>query len=736
MIILKQYQEDSIQELLTKGNKLLNLGGNRVIVFESPTASGKTLMVSEFLKELVIDNKNKKKISFLWAAPRKLHSQSKKKLENYFQETNILNCVNFEDLQENKINVNEILFLNWESINKEKNIIIRENERDFYLDKVIENTKKDSDHLVLIIDESHHTATSEISKKLIADISADLTIEVSATPVVKNEDEKVKVYLEHVKQEGMVKNRVILNEGYKNELTKNQISSAANKGTDIMILEESLKKRKEIELAYKSLGKNINPLILIQLPDRKSKEEDFLLEQIIEFLNKEHNINTSNRKLSIYLSEDKKNLVNISKNDNEVEVLIFKQAISLGWDCPRAQVLALFRNWKSLNFSVQTIGRIMRMPEPNKGHYSEEILNQSYVYTNISNITLKEDVSNGYLSINTSRRSKETNLKLNSVYRKRLRGKTRLDTSFINIFLKEAKKYKLKDKLKKKDNSLNMSFLSETELLNHDEVTQLTQIKSNLSIENLNDLQKIFDYFIKDNLSPLFPEERSIKRLNLSIYKFFEKDLKISYQNEFDRLIKIVLDDQNNKYFKEVIEKSIQIYIDHHQKKQEGLSSIDNWNIPEQLSYFNEVSEFKQKKSIMQPLFLRDLSKPERMFIKYLESSSDVEWWYRNGEQDKVHFALPYTNEGNESPFYVDFIVSLKGKKVGFFDTKSGFTIQEAKTSGKIDGLNEFVQSDTNFLGGIVANTKKDQSGIWKIFKKHSKELTADNYQNWSDLDF
>ncbi|GAH95392.1 unnamed protein product, partial [marine sediment metagenome] len=38
--------------------------------------------------------------------------------------------------------------------------------------------------------------------------------------------------------------------------------------------------------------------------------------------------------------------------------------IALGWDCPRAQILVLFRDWKSLTFSVQTIGRIMRMPEP------------------------------------------------------------------------------------------------------------------------------------------------------------------------------------------------------------------------------------------------------------------------------------------------------------------------------------------------------------------------------------
>ena len=58
-----------------------------------------------------------------------------------------------------------------------------------------------------------------------------------------------------------------------------------------------------------------------------------------------------------------------AKNENEVEVMILKQAIALGWDCPRAQILVLFRDWKSITFSIQTVGRIMRMPEIKKGHY-------------------------------------------------------------------------------------------------------------------------------------------------------------------------------------------------------------------------------------------------------------------------------------------------------------------------------------------------------------------------------
>ena len=65
--------------------------------------------------------------------------------------------------------------MNWESINKkDKNTIVKENEKEFYLGKIIENTKDEGREIVLIIDESHHHATSEISQNLIADIGTKI----------------------------------------------------------------------------------------------------------------------------------------------------------------------------------------------------------------------------------------------------------------------------------------------------------------------------------------------------------------------------------------------------------------------------------------------------------------------------------------------------------------------------------------------------------------------------------
>jgi len=141
MIELKDYQEKAIEKLRSEVNELLESDENKICVFKSPTGSGKTLMIAESLKRLVRLREDNKKLAFIWISVNKLHDQSKDSLERYYEDTRILKCSNFEDLQDKEIDENEILFFNWQSINKKDNIYIRENEQDNNLSNVITNTK-------------------------------------------------------------------------------------------------------------------------------------------------------------------------------------------------------------------------------------------------------------------------------------------------------------------------------------------------------------------------------------------------------------------------------------------------------------------------------------------------------------------------------------------------------------------------------------------------------------------
>ena len=736
---LKIYQENAIDELLTKAKRLLGYSGSKKLVFKSPTGSGKTIMMAEFLKQLVDDREVRQSLGFIWTAPRQLHIQSREKLENYFETSRALKCSYFEDLDDRKISENEILFFNWESINRADNVYIRDNEQDFNLSKVLERTKEDGREIILIIDEAHHHATTEISHGLIQMIGPKLTIEVTATPAtITDEDEKVFVQLDDVKKEGMIKKAVILNDDFDNFLTQGKIQTQKlSGGSEELVIDAAMKKRQELVKEFQKEGVNVNPLVLIQLPDRKTSLEDRIRERVESILKNKYKISTEkgNNKLAIWLSGEHINKENVERQDSEVEVLIFKQAIALGWDCPRAQILVLFRQWHSPIFSIQTVGRIMRMPEPDKGHYGNEILNYGYVYTNLDNIEIQEDIAKDYITIYTSKRSFDPKLSLLSCYPKRHREKTRLSPLFIEIFLKQAKEYNLKKQIDIKAKKFDLKIISDYKAEDVDALAGAKIIGDKEIKASGFDMQKLFDFFVRNNLTPFYPEDRSVGRVKESIYKFFEQELKMWYGDVWEEIVQIVLSDKNSQHFVNVINKAKEKYQMEVVKRESEMVDVENWNIPESLPYGREYSEVSVKKSIMQPFFSDGKWKPETAFIDFLEKSEKVEWWFKNGDRDATFFAVRYNN-GEEKPFYVDFIVKLKDGRIGLFDTKAGFTKQIA--GPKIDGLYKYIQNENkkgkNLFGGIVTNTERNYRGRWVYFDKTSKELKND-FSNWKDLE-
>ena len=256
MIELKHYQIDAVKQLLDNTERLLKSSENEICILQAPTGSGKTIIIAEYLKGLVSTIRNPKKFSFIWLTVRKLHDQSKDKLERYYERDRILTCSYFEDLEDRRIGENEILFINWDSINKKDiNIYVKENEQDNNLNSIVNNTKEEDRVLVLIIDESHHTASSEKSKELIEIISPKITIEVSATPHLKDSGSAiVKVPLTEVKDEEMIKTEISVNP----EFLDLKIGA---KSADELVIEQALKKRKELNEMYKIEGikyKSIN----------------------------------------------------------------------------------------------------------------------------------------------------------------------------------------------------------------------------------------------------------------------------------------------------------------------------------------------------------------------------------------------------------------------------------------------------------------------------------------------
>jgi len=740
---LKIYQENAIDGLLTKAKRLLGYSGSKKLVFKSPTGSGKTIMMAEFLKQLVDDREIRQPFSFIWIAPRPiLTNQSKEKLENYFESNRAIKCSFFDEIDDRKIGENEILFFNWEKVRRENLIYIRDNEQENNLPTILKRTKEDGREIILIVDESHYQAQSDAARSWIKEVGPRLVIEVSATPkAIEQPDETVNVHIEDVKKEGMVKKAVVLNDDFDSFIKQGKIKTQKlSGGSEELVIDAAMEKRQELVKDFQKAKVNVNPLVLIQLPDRKTSLEDRIRERVESILKNKYKITTEkgNNKLAIWLSGEHINKENVEKQDSEVEVLIFKQAIALGWDCPRAQILVLFRQWHSPIFSIQTVGRIMRMPEPDKGHYENEILNYGYVYTNLDNIEIQEDIAKDYITIYTSKRRFDPKLSLLSCYPKRHREKTRLSPLFIDIFLKQAKEYNLKKQIDIKAKRFDLKIISDYKAEDVDALAGAKIIGDKEIKASGFDMQKLFDFFVRNNLTPFYPEDRSVGRVKEAIYKFFEQELKMWYGDVWEEIVQIILSDKNSRHFVNVLDKAKEKYQSEVVKRESEMANLENWNIPESLTFNEEWEKIKVKNSIMSPLYLRKEytgKKNELAFIDLLEKSEKVEWWFKNGDRDATFFAVRYSN-GEEKPFYVDFIVKLKDDRIGLFDTKAGFTKQVA--GPKIDGLYKYIQAESKkgkkCFGGIVANTERNYRGRWVCFEKTSKDFKDKSFENWADL--
>ena len=424
--------------------------------------------------------------------------------------------------------------------------------------------------------------------------------------------------------------------------------------------------------------------------------------------------------------------------------MIFKQAIAVGWDCPRAAILILFREWKSVVFSIQTIGRIMRMPE--QRHYKESALNIGYVYTSLSDIGIAEDIAKEYITINEGKRRKDyKNIDLVAYHSKRFREETRLSSDFVPVFFQAARELKLKDKISLKHSIVDTKLIASGRISNVDQETKSIEKKGTLDLpKNEVELQQAFDMFARVNLAPFAPELRSIKRINDSIYRFFDKEFKMGV-DDWAKVQAIVLADENQQAVVDTINRAKELYQDIVGRgKQELIKNDEPWNIPPAVNYNATFVAKDYKRSIIQPYYAKSKgagilstfeedSEIEVEFIKYLEKAKGVKWWFKNGKSDATYFAVPYSENGQERAFYPDFIVMMIDGRIGLFDTKGGLTAQTA--TDRAEGLASYILSEKKkgkkLGGGIVVPDKKS----WRYHSGKGYNFNPKDLTSWEFLD-
>ena len=478
---------------------------------------------------------------------------------------------------------------------------------------------------------------------------------------------------------------------------------------------------------------------MIQLPNETKKEsalDNQIIEEVETYL-KAKDITTQNHRLAVWLSNEKSNLEDIEEADSFTDVLLFKQAIALGWDCPRAAVLLIFREIKQEHFGIQTVGRILRMPE--QKHYVNPILNNGYVYTNLSKDVIhivQEDID--YIVQNRAIRienyqplaldstfvnTRLTRNRLGSKFRKCLYqaaeayfGLTRDATQTNGLTIEEFNKKQLATKFIELDvDQIEIPIPKDVELAIVEGATRVEDKEK--FAKTTNELNVLFRQFCRDHVGG-YAKADSTPVLELGLKMLFEDYV---LMDEF-RAIKVILFENHKPKFVGLIDQALEKHELLLQQKAAQMSKRvehTQWDVPKE-RIFNEYYQFRNvEQHALEPFYeYTSASRPEREFVSFLEQhKTHLEWWYKNGDKNKEDFAVTYEDiNGVTRGFYVDFVIKLKNGTIALFDTKTldsdpNFT---RKHNALFNYLKEKSTTDKPLMGGVIVPRSKSDYSVWK----------------------
>lgn len=719
---LKEFQLNAVKKLFEAMETPA-----RDIILKSPTGSGKTIILTYFMHQYI---QSFPKTVFVWLTPGKgnLEEQSKAKMDKYIHasQTKLLSDVMTAGFEEN-----DSCFINWEKLTKKGNNALKDSERTNFLEH-IQHALNDGIRFVIIVDESHQNNTIK-ADEIIQYFHTDKIIRCSATPKGIAKAEIIEIPEEEVIAAGLIKKMLVINQDFPQSIeTENQTA---------FLLEKALGKQRELRAAFLQGGNDINPLIVIQIPNKS----ETLLDGVERYLETQ-GLTYENGQLAVWLSDRHENLDGIDEPNAPTTAVIIKQAVATGWDCPRAHILVKLRDNMDETFEIQTIGRIRRMPEAK--HYDNDLLDSCYLYTFDEKFTagVKMALDKGALNACTLFLKNEyKDITLTGEQRTMVTS-TRNPQKALQAIVSYAQK-ELGIGTNKAENRTRLQaagYEMSENIVKHTisgETATLDFAAADMNTiavtEKLNTHTHGRDYHHKiGKIGMEIGMEYSY--MNTIIRKLFDKNFKYSRKilaleprevyafviNNADRLRHLVREAMAYELAQLSLEVPAKSYYD--------------FRIPQScmFTYNGEAkTQLVMKKNVYQNYLssAAPRSTPEVKFEKFCERSESVEWWYKNGDKGNEYFSIVYVDNSNRQKlFYPDYIISV-GSQIWIIETKGGF--DRSGNSQDIDlytpkkfGVLKAYLDEHGLKGGIVRNDATTDE-LCICMEHYSDDIGSDDWQ-------
>lgn len=744
-IELLPFQNDAVRKLQEAVES-----GKSNIILKSCTGSGKTIILTHFMAEYL---KCYSKTVFVWFTPGKgnLEEQSKRKMDLYIHNSHTKLLA---DVMTSGFADGDCCFINWELLNKSKNNARKESENTNF-DEFVQRALDDGLDFKLIIDESHSNDTLK-AKEIVELFKASTIIRASATPKGFDKSaEIIEIPESSVIEQGLIKKLLVINEGFGKFdgklISENQVS---------FLLEKALEKQRELRSKFLKIGVQVNPLILVQMPN----SSDLLFYSVLEWFENQK-ISVENGNLAIWMNEKNKkagksgismheNLEGIEQNSAAPIAMIFKMAVATGWDCPRAQILVKLRDNMGESFEIQTFGRIRRMPEAK--HYNDDELDSCYLYTFDEKFVEGAKTQLGKSALDASLihlKDEYKDIELISEQRPDIEDENDPKKAMKSIVEHFKHKYELGESAEK-----NKKLLEINGYVFEDFITNSTKYgRIHLSVQT-DKLQHV-DFKIPLNTHIHGREyHHQIGRIS--------SDISLSYE-KVNAIVRRLFCRERNFCFrgKKILNLEIRslyaFVINNIEKLREdfklamteqicqeslGLNSGDivkkKFKFPRDCLFTYDSSEMSQRIYTKNVYFdylesAEYRSAGEKAFERFCEKSDYVKWFYKNGDKGTDYYSVIYEdNNGKQRVFYPDYVLGTE-KGIWIIETKGGEDKDgnnldvDLFSAKKFEALKQYVKISQNdgieLFGGFV---RKDSAGILCICTdKYSDRIARPNWQ-------
>lgn len=396
----------------------------QIVSYTAPTGAGKTIVMSALIESILFGDDtypDQLDAIFVWLSDSpELNQQSKDKIDLKADKITLDQCriITDDSFDQEILDDGNIYFLNTQKLGKSSNLTKHGDSRTYTIWETLRNTVREkSDRLYFIIDEAHRgmqgrdaAKATTIMQKFLKGSPDDglpampVVIGMTATPErfnnlasgIMSTTHFVVTTADEVRASGLLKDRII-------------ITYPDTVNNDMAVLQAAADNWKEkwehwTQYCFEQHYAYVNPILVIQVQNGSGSQLsatdlDDCLQKIEERTGERFQqgevVHTFGQTASAVVI----NGLNVPycepsriADDRKIKVVFFKENLSTGWDCPRAETMMSFRHANDATYIAQLLGRMVRTPM--QMHIMvDDVLNDVHLFLPYFNADTVKDVT-------------------------------------------------------------------------------------------------------------------------------------------------------------------------------------------------------------------------------------------------------------------------------------------------------------------------------------------------------